>query len=530
MAVTMMRTPGVYINELNAFPNSIVEVPTAIPAFIGYTARASYEGKSYLNKAVAITSFQEYMAFFGIMAPPPGGGAPVASPPSAQYAPIYYPVPAAPGEGDVQIGGAGGTGGTEYSLVPDPGTLYNMYNGIRLFYENGGGSAYVVSVGLYGKATGKAATTPQPYVNPNVQLNDLMGALAILENEPEPTMIVIPDGTLLAPDDNENLMQAVLQHCGLMKNRVAIFDVIGGAKPDPILWPNDITTFRTDTGEDFLNFGIAYYPFLETTIMQDPDISFRNVGGGVPALLKLLPEAATDPVKTILANAQQAQTSTQVTQAENALRIASQSYMQLHTAMLAQMNIQPPSAMMAGVYTLVDDTQGVWKAPANVSVVGAVKPTYNLSDVQQEDLNVDATTGKSINAIRLFTGKGVLVWGARTLDGNSLDWRYVNVRRTMIMIEQSIKLALNDFVFEPNDEATWASVSSMVSTFLTNLWSQGALAGGSAADAFTVAVGLGKTMTAVDILNGTMIVVVKVAVTHPAEFIVITISQQLQKA
>ena len=95
---------------------------------------------------------------------------------------------------------------------------------------------------------------------------------------------------------------------------------------------------------------------------------------------------------------------------------------------------------------MVDNSRGVWKAPANVSLNGVVSPAVNISHDDQEDLNV-TTQGKSINAIRSFIGEGVLVWGARTLDGNSLDWRYINVRRTMIMLEQSIKLATKAYVF-----------------------------------------------------------------------------------
>jgi phage tail sheath protein FI len=98
----------------------------------------------------------------------------------------------------------------------------------------------------------------------------------------------------------------------------------------------------------------------------------------------------------------------------------------------------------------------------------------------------------------------------------------------MIMIEQSAKLALEDYAFAANDEATWAAVTSMMTSFLTNLWQEGALAGASPAAAFSVSVGLGKTMTATDILNGIMTLVIKVAITHPVEFIVITISQKMQ--
>lgn len=143
-------------------------------------------------------------------------------------------------------------------------------------------------------------------------------------------------------------------------------------------------------------------------------------------------------------------------------------------------------------------------------------------------MNADAVTGKSVNAIRTLPNYGVVIWGARTLDGNSQDWRYINVRRTLIMIEQSIKYALQSYIFQPNVSNTWVAVQSSISNFLTSLWAQGALQGAKPSDAFNVQVGLGVTMTAQDILNGLMNVSVQVAVTHPAEFIVLTFQQEMQ--
>lgn len=193
------------------------------------------------------------------------------------------------------------------------------------------------------------------------------------------------------------------------------------------------------------------------------------------------------------------------------------------------MNAISPAAAMAGLYTMVDNSRGVWKAPANVSVNSVVAPMVNIDNRQQEDLNV-STTGKSINAIRPFVGEGTLVWGARTLDGNSLDWRYINVRRTMIMIEESIRLAAKAYVFEPNTAGTWVTIRSMLENFLTSVWKQGGLAGAVPEDAFSVHVGLGDTMTPVDILEGRLLITVLVAVTRPAEFIEITFQQQMQKS
>ena len=194
-----------------------------------------------------------------------------------------------------------------------------------------------------------------------------------------------------------------------------------------------------------------------------------------------------------------------------------------------QLNLLPPSAAMAGIYTLVDNSRGVWKAPANVSLSSVVSPAVNITHDDQEDLNV-TTQGKSVNAIRTFIGEGTLVWGARTLDGNSLDWRYVSVRRTLIMLEESIRLASKAYVFEANDANTWVTMRSMINNFLTGIWKRGGLAGASPDDAFSVHVGLGETMTAVDILEGILRITVLVAVTRPAEFIEITFQQQMQKS
>ncbi len=211
------------------------------------------------------------------------------------------------------------------------------------------------------------------------------------------------------------------------------------------------------------------------------------------------------------------------------LIVISPAYNNILLHIKTELNLLAPSAAMAGVYTFVDNNRGVWKAPANISVSSVVKPSVNISHDEQEDLNV-TLYGKSVNAIRPFIGEGVLVWGARTLDGNSKDWRYINVRRTMIMLEKSIKAAAKAYVFEPNDANTWTTMKSMIDSFLYNQWKQGALVGATPDDAYSVSVGLGSTMTADDILEGILRITVLVAISRPAEFIEITFQQQMQKS
>ena len=193
------------------------------------------------------------------------------------------------------------------------------------------------------------------------------------------------------------------------------------------------------------------------------------------------------------------------------------------------LNVLPPAAAMAGVYALVDKQEGVHKAPANVSLNAVVKPTINITSDDQEDLN-SPLSGKAINAIRSFVGKGVLVWGARTMDANSQDWRYISVRRALIMIEQSIKNSVEAYVFEPNTARTWLKLKTSIDNFLTDVWKNGTLAGATPSQAFEVNVGLGSTMTPNDILEGIMRVSIKVAITRPAEFIEITFEQKMQES
>ena len=530
MADSNYLTPGVYVEQINGFPNPVVPVATAVPAFIGYTPQAQYEGKSYLNKPTKITSFAEFRSIFMLPDPPPPADA------VQQYSPQYYLMEQTdkPTSGEFIV-----IDRKYYSLLPDPNTLYFLYNSVRLFYQNGGGDAYIVSVGYYGEPSGKPLKAPgEPRINPNVKLAELQAGLALLQNEQEPTLYICPEATLLSVADSSTLMQSMLLQAETMQTCLCLFDVIGGHDPDPLNYTQDIASFRENVGSNGLMFGACYYPFVNTTVMQNNDVDFTNLFGGDTSPLERLlnPASKPNPSAQQILDTIQSQASDTAgnplsnSQLNSALINASDTYKQIMAMLLEDANCLPPSSGMAGVYACNDNERGVWNAPANTSIVGVVDLPIKLDDAQQGNLNADAVSGKSINAIRFFNGRGILVWGARTLDGNSQDWRYVPVRRTMTFIEQSVKLATRAYVFEPNEANTWAAVKSMISSFLTDLWKQGALQGTKPADAFSVDVGLGSTMTADDLLNGFMNVSVRVAVVHPAEFIVITFQQQMSKS
>jgi len=540
-----MKTPGVYIVEKNAFPNSVVEVATAVPAFIGYTDRAENAGKSLNMKPWRIGSMAEYHQYFGFGPDPKFGIAE---------------------KTDANAVAAFKAGDKEYLLTQADGLAggrFLLYYGMLHFFQNGGGPCYVVSVGEYGKSA-------------LIEADKLMAGIEPLVKEQEPTMVVVPDAVLLSAKDCISVQQAMLQHCGgRMRSRVAILDVWGGhldrKNPTGV---DPIEGFRGALGVNFLDFATAYYPWVNTTVVQDKDLDYTRVANPDVLIQLLMAELALpaqlDP-KTPARTAQQWQAVQDVAKTDDqwaagitadvnasdktddekqkllapaALKLAVETHKALLNKSLGasstlfntimaearnRLNLMPPSPAMAGIYTMVDNTRGVWKAPANVSLNGVVSPAVTISHEDQEDLNV-TTQGKSINAIRSFIGEGVLVWGARTLDGNSLDWRYINVRRTMIMLEESCRLAAKAMVFEPNVSSTWVTIKSMVTNFLTGIWKRGGLAGAVPDDAFSVHVGLGETMTPEDILEGILRVTVLVAISRPAEFIEITFQQQMQKS
>ena len=276
---------------------------------------------------------------------------------------------------------------------------------------------------------------------------------------------------------------------------------------------------------------LPIYPYLNTSVLSNTDITDSMI---------VLKDNVTDFIMHIgweeamiasftAAFLKEGSSGEMTKDINQALLQNSVVYQQLIKAVKYDLNLLSPSAAIAGVYCSVDNSRGVWKAPANVTINSVVKPSATINDYEQEELNVPIT-GKAVNAIRTFPGEGIKVWGARTLDGNSQDWRYVNVRRTMIYLEQSVKNAARAYVFEPNDAGTWINMKCMIDNFLRSVWKRGGLAGATPEDAFEVHVGLGDTMTAEDILEGTMRITVLVAVSRPAEFIEITFQQQMQKS
>ena len=178
----------------------------------------------------------------------------------------------------------------------------------------------------------------------------------------------------------------------------------------------------------------------------------------------------------------------------------------------------PPGGHVAGIYARSDTERGVHKAPANEKVNGAVDLEFPITKGEQDVLNP-----RGVNVIRAFPGRGIRVWGARTLSSDPL-WKYVNVRRLFIFLEESIDEGTQWVVFEPNDIPLWARVRQTIVQFLTGVWRTGALAGATPEEAFFVKCDR-TTMTQDDIDNGRLICVIGVAPVKPAEFVIFRIAQ-----
>ncbi len=179
----------------------------------------------------------------------------------------------------------------------------------------------------------------------------------------------------------------------------------------------------------------------------------------------------------------------------------------------------PPSGAMAGIYARTDIERGVHKAPANEVVRGCTGLSCAYNEGEQDILNPIG-----VNLIRSFTGRGIRVWGARTISSNGL-WKYLNVRRLFIYVEESIKANTNWVVFEPNSSALWSRVTRTIEAFLATCWRDGALAGSSPSEAFFVECGP-TTMTQDDIDNGRLICQIGIAPVKPAEFVIFRITQK----
>ncbi|MDF2433057.1 MAG: uncharacterized protein JWP44_2688 [Mucilaginibacter sp.] len=479
------RSPGVYVEEISTLPPSIAEVQSAVPAFVGYTKMATnLVANDLLNVPTPIDSMVDFVQYFG-------------GPDIEDPAHVTLDV-------DEQRSGTKTTGYTA-SITLDKANMskHILYHAVNLYFANGGTRCYIVSVGNY---------------SASITLATMQAGLTLIGTIDGPTILLCPEAVQLAQGDFNSFNQAMLEQAASLTDRFAIIDTLVPTLPKaPGSITKDVATAIdgiNDSGAApfALQYGAVYYPYLQTSYnytftFDSIAITKYTINGAAPVA----------PAVDLSGSAMSALKST----ASSLYNYVQAQFQNYHITL-------PPSAAMAGVYCGIDKKIGVWKAPANVSLSNVVKADVSVARVDQDQLNVNDHTGKSVNAILNIPGSGTVVMGARTLDGNDNEWRYINVRRFFITMEQSVKNAMAMFVFEPNTAPTWVKVRAMIENFLFLKWRDGALAGSKPEQAFFVNIGLGSTMTALDVLEGRLIIQIGMAVSRPAEFIILQFEQKLQ--
>lgn len=476
----LYKTPGDYIVEISSLPASIASVETAIPAFIGYTQKAQkLEIGDLLLTPTRIDSIQEYEKYFG--------------------AKVNETINVILTDELVKTGATTVLNARKIE-IKIPFLKNNMHYHLQSYFANGGGSCYIVSVGKPKQALIK---------------RDLKKGLDEVYQYAEPTLLVFPDGIHLSKAaDLYSLYNDALMQAYELGDRFVIMDI----SANDLQGKSDIELFRENVtgGENHtsLRYGAAYYPLLQSSIGYHYADSSVRISHDI-----IIKEQGHADIKS--------KGEFDLLYLNNPKLNGTPVYNAIKISITNQTITLSPSSAVAGVYAAIDNSQGVWKAPANVSLANVKAPNITLNDAEQAALNVDANTGKSINAIRRFAGKGTLLWGARTLAGNDNEWRYISVRRFFNMAEESVKKTINQFTFEPNEINTWQKVRSLIENYLNTLWKAGALAGAKPEHAFFVRVGLGQTMTAQDITEGRMNIEIGMAPAKPAEFIIIRLTQQM---
>lgn len=350
------RTPGVYVEEVPTLAPSVTSVATAIPAFMGCTERGPTPDPSVRVAPIVkrIDTWFDYEAEFG-------GAHQVGAQIKTRM------------DGNTEVI----SGPTEISQTSYP---FLLYYSMSLYFRNGGGSCYVVSVGNYAQAPVKQ------------QFSD---GISRLEAFDEPTLIAMPDAVNLPSTDYYALCQEVLNQCEKLGDRFAIFDILSARKEGPENQKVDAggtDDFREHEPNTHLQYGAVYYPDLNTSLPYVIDESKVEITQESASNSKAEPRKL-DAIRS----------------SDTAL------YNRIKAHLNRQRVTLPPSSAIAGVYARVDRERGVWKAPANVGLNAVIEPAVNVSNDAQKRLNVDENGGKSINVIRRFTGRGTLVWGARTL-------------------------------------------------------------------------------------------------------------------
>ncbi len=575
------NTPGIYLNRQEPLTPQAINNETAVPAFIGLTKNTGMvNNESSVNKITKIRSLVEYESIFGL----------------SQNEKFHVKF-----DENAQVFELINT-----SLLAEKPTMSKfLHQSIALYFSNGGGDCYVISIGEHTREYDCLTA------------ENFKRAIDLLEEVEDVTLLSIPESILLDSTEHYQVQQYALLHCEKMQNRFFLLDVKQKSGVEKGNLESDIDDMRVQINQS-LNYGAAYYPYVRTNqarsynesevtveyqltrkalhhhysnnfvtlnnqstdqygYLIDADNSGSNAGpyvvyirisetilvdsmgfqvdnkglrvAGIPAYGIFTDEQElhylnhqgfivdeseknkashlkkTLAMKTLFLHAKLSYL------ADAKWPLASPAVYTAASRVLAKnYRVLPPSSLVAGIICQTDKSVGVWRAPANVALKNIIEPCVAIDNSEQQQMNVDLISGKSVNAIRHFIGKPPLLWGARTLNGNNDEWRYVSVRRLFNWVESYLKMATQFSLFESNTPFTWLKIKTIIENYLESIWQQGALLGAVSEEAFFVNVGLGKTMTPQDVYNGIIHIEVGLAAVRPAEFVIITFTRETTKA
>jgi uncharacterized protein len=439
---------------------SVAQVETAIPVFIGFTEKAETKGDFAPFRPVKFSNVKDYEKVFG------------------NEAPLQIEIAVHETndhELDVSIS----------AIKPSP---FQLHQQLQHYCANSNRPFFIVSLGTYADfREGSLA-------------NDINRALASLEEQPEPDLLILTDISLLSLKNYQSSAEAILKFASGIPKRFVIFNMPN--YPDP----NLNKKFRNALGNRNLAFGAGYIP----EIISDMRLQLHDTS--VIVTSHDIKGQSLDTKKNLAG------------QTLSAIRTKSKKYydailaplkkeIQLHTIEIF------PAGAVAGIFASNAAKFGVWKAPANVSIQGVKGVAYSLNRQEQQELN-DANSGKAINPILNVQGRGTRIMGARTLAGNDNEWRFVPVRMLANMVENSLREFMQRLAIGQNDEDTHQHILQGATNFLIHLWQQGALQGAKSEEAFFCRIGLGDTMTQEEIAKGNVRLEYGLAAMRPSEFIV----------
>lgn len=538
-------SPGVYVEEVDRGPKPIEGVGTAMAAFVGFTEKAEWQRmvdgelitENLLNKPQLITNWSQYMQRFG-------GFVEGAYLPHAVYGYFHN------GGSRCYVVSVKNIGKAQAALVGSDGKPRLVvrakqagFDGLRLRIKvdvpelpapKAKGAKAKEGEAKEGEETPPAETGELPPFTITIERQGTSGAWQVKE--------VLPEVTLVEAHENGAKKVQVAY-----KNNKASewIDLIPETAPLAKIWPaaqqqslnleQKVLTPATSKefkGEVTERSGVEGLEVLEdVTMLVVPDL--MSVPPGEKLNLDMVKAVQTAMIahcerlgdRVAILDAPPNATPQEIKEWRMNIAGYDSSYAALYYPWIQVDDpIQnrpipiPPSGHVAGIWARSDNTRGVHKAPANEVVLGATGLAYNCTKGEQDTLNPNG-----VNCIRAFPGRGIRVWGARTLSSNP-SWRYINVRRLFNYVEKSIERGTQWVVFEPNDMMLWARVRRDASAFLTTVWSDGALFGASPAQAFYVKCDAELNPPEQRDL-GRLFIEIGMAPVKPAEFVIFRISQ-----